>query len=216
MERTNHPRPGCDQVQEAISAVLDQERPELDPTTVDLHLGGCATCRAFADGAAALHRRTRVRPADPVPNLAAGILDAIPLQPAGATEPAWWASRARWARIGLLLVAAIQLVLAVPALIMGGEHGHSVHLARELGSWDVALAAAWVAVVLRPSRAAGLLPFATAFATVMVGTSVLDVAGGHQAPLDEVHHLLHFGGLTCTWLLARSGPRVERLIPSFR
>jgi len=215
MERTNHPHPGCDQVQEAISAVLDQERPEIDATTVDLHLGDCATCRAFADGAAALHRRIRVRAADPVPNLAVPILDAVPLH-AEEAEPAWWASRTRWVRIGLLLVAAIQLVMAVPALFMSSEHGASVHLTRELDSWDVALAAAWIAAVLRPSRAVGLLPFATAFAVVMVGTSVLDVAGGHQAPLDEVHHLLHFAGLTCTWLLARSVPRVERLIPSFR
>jgi predicted anti-sigma-YlaC factor YlaD len=216
MERTNRPRPGCDQIQEAISATLDQERPDVDATTVDLHLGDCATCRTFADGAAMLHRRIRVRPADPVPNLAITILDAVPLRPTGTTEPAWWSARAPWARIGLLLVAALQLVLAVPAFAVGHDHGASVHLARELGSWDVALAVAWVAVVLRPSRAAGLLPFATAFAAVMVGTSVLDVAGGHQSPLDEVHHLLHFAGLTCTWVLSRSGPKVERLIPSFR
>jgi predicted anti-sigma-YlaC factor YlaD len=215
MERTNDPRLGCDQVQEAISAVLDQERPAIEAMAVDLHLGGCATCRAFADGAAVLHRRIRVRPADPVPNLAAPILDAVPLHDA-APEPAWWASPTRWARIGLLLLAAIQLVMAVPALLTGSEHGASVHLARELDSWDVALAAAWIAAVIRPSRAVGLLPFTAAFAMVMVGTSVLDVAGGHQAPLDEVHHLLHFAGLTCTWLLARSGPRVERFIPSFR
>jgi predicted anti-sigma-YlaC factor YlaD len=216
MERTNRPRPGCDRVQEAISAVLDDERSEIDLATVELHLTDCPACRAFAGGAAALHRRTRVRPADPVPNLAAAILDAVPLSSGPTTGPQSPPSRVGWARVALLVVAVIQLVMAVPALFMSGEHGASVHLARELDSWDVALAAAWIAAVLRPSRAVGLLPFATAFATVMVGTSVLDVAGGHQAPIDEVHHLLHFAGLTCTWLLARSVPRVERLLPSFR
>jgi predicted anti-sigma-YlaC factor YlaD len=216
MERINRPRPGCDQVQEAISAILDRERSEMDATTVDLHLAGCTTCRAFADGAATLHRRTRVRPADPVPNLAASILDAVPLSSGPASAPASRPSRVGWARVGLLLVAVTQLALAVPALIMGDESGASVHIARELGSWDVALAIAWVAVVLRPSRAIGLLPFATALAAVMVGTAALDVADGHRPPIDEMHHLLDLAGLTCTWLLAKSVPRVERLIPSFR
>ena len=39
----------------------------------------------------------------------------------------------------LLVVALTQLLIALPALVLGDEAGTTVHLARELGSWDAAL-----------------------------------------------------------------------------
>ena len=94
--------------------------------------------------------------------------------------------------------------IALPALVLGDEAGTTVHLARELGSWDAALAIAWLVVTWAPRRAAGLLPFAVALAAVMVGTALLDVAERPRRALTgEAHHVLDLAGLAMVWLLAR-------------
>jgi predicted anti-sigma-YlaC factor YlaD len=216
MERTNRPPVACDRVQEAISAALDHEPAQLDRATVDQHMAGCPACRAFTSGATVLQGRTRERATEEAPNLVGSVLNALPLGPGSEAEGRWVpAGLAGAARLALLLVALVQLVLAVPALVLGDESGASIHVARELGSWDVALAVAWIAVVLRPTRAVGLLPFAAALAAVMGATAVLDIMEGHRPVLDELHHALGLVGLGCTWLLSRSVPRVERLLASF-
>jgi predicted anti-sigma-YlaC factor YlaD len=216
MERNNRPPVACDHVQEAISAGLDHEPATLDGATIEDHLAGCAACRTFDSGATALQRRSRERSTDEVPNLVGSILNAVPLVSDHQDGTGWRpAGLAGAARIALLLVAVVQLVLAVPALVLGDESGASIHVARELGSWDVALAIAWIAVVLRPERAVGLLPFAAALAAVMMGTAILDIIEGHRPVVDELHHTLGVLGLACTWLLSRSVPRVERLLASF-
>ena len=64
-------------------------------------------------------------------------------------------SPARWA---LFVVALTQLVLAAPALLLGEDAGATVHVARELGSFDVALAVGLLVAAWQPARAWGLLP----------------------------------------------------------
>ena len=163
----------CRRVQEAISARIDGEEPGLPLEQVEAHVAGCPDCRAFVDRghlAPPAHvrvplgrRRTRSQRGDP--------------RRRGAARPGADAGSAReWPRYVLLVVALTQLLIALPALVLGDEAGTTVHLARELGSWDAALAIAWLVVTWAPRRAAGLLPFAVALAAVMVGTALLDVA----------------------------------------
>ena len=108
-----------------------------------------------------------------------------------------------WARYALFIVAATQLLLALPALLLGDSLGASVHIARELGSWDVALAVGLLYAAWRPERAGGLLPFAAALAGTMALTAVLDVTAGRQSVLSESHHVLELVGLSLLVVLAR-------------
>lgn len=186
----------CDDIQDALSARLDGEAlpPGLDDLLVDGHVATCDVCAAFAAGAAVLHRSLRVRAAEPVPDLTDTILRAT-----AATRPQ---PVREWARFALLAVATTQLVLAVPALLFGDDPGASIHVARELGSFDVAIAVGLLWAAWQPRRAAGLLPLACALAGAMVFTAVLDVAGDDAPVLGEAHHLLDLAGLGILWALA--------------
>jgi predicted anti-sigma-YlaC factor YlaD len=187
----------CDDVQDALSARLDGEAlpPGLDDAAVAAHVDGCAACAAFAVGAADQHRALRVRMAEPVPDLTAAIL--------AATAEARPQPVREWARYGLLAVAATQLVLAIPAILLGSDPGASIHVARELGSFDVAIAVGLLWAAWQPHRAAGLLPLAAALAGAMFLTAILDVVGDDAPALGEAHHLLDLAGLGLLWALSR-------------
>ena len=91
-----------------------------------------------------------------------------------------------------------------------------VHLARELGAWDIALAAPLLLVVLRPSRAVGLVPFAAALALAMVGAALIDLVSGRAAVLGETQHLLELAGLGLLWVIAHRPPDDSPLLDGFR
>ncbi len=184
----------CDAYRDAISAGLDGEEPGIDADRVALHLASCGRCADFAAGAGALHRATRLREAEAVPDLVGAVL-------ARAATPR--RHQPEWARYALFAVALSQLLLAVPLVILGRDLGASVHVARELGSWDVALAVGLLYAAWRPAKASGLLPFAGALAGAMAVTAVPDVAGGRQSVLSESHHLLELVGLALLVVLAR-------------
>jgi hypothetical protein len=38
----------------------------------------------------------------------------------------------------------------------------------------------------------------------MVGTAVLDVAGGSAGSVSEAHHVLDLAGVVCLWVVARA------------
>ncbi|MBV9921216.1 MAG: zf-HC2 domain-containing protein [Pseudonocardia sp.] len=197
----------CRRVQEAISARIDGEDPGLTAAQVDAHLASCPACRAFAMSAATVHRKVRVQPAETVPDLADAIL-RVATPPTPAPVPA----APEWPRYVLLVVALTQLLIAVPALILGDQAGATVHLAHELGSWDAALAAAWLVVCWSPRRASGFLPFTLALTAVMLGTGLLDVVSGRTPLPSESHHILDILGLAMVWVLARSTPSTRSLL----
>ncbi len=112
-------------------------------------------------------------------------------------------------------MAVTQLLLAAPALLMGDGAGSAVHAARELGAFDVALAAGLLVAAWQPARAWGLLPVAGVLCLVVVGTAVLDMLDGSASSSGEAQHLLDVAGLALLWLIARDrgseatvGPRV--------
>lgn len=189
---------GCDSIREALSAALDGELSALERRAVDAHLGGCGACRAHAIRLDDLHRMTRVRPADVVPDLTAPIMAAVDLPRVDRHDAAW-------ARYALFAVAATQLVLALPAFLLGNGAGTGggAHVARELGAFDVALATCLVVAAWQPRRAAGLLPVAAAVAAAMLVGAVADVAGGRAPMAGEAHHVLEVLGLLFLWLVAR-------------
>ena len=94
-------------------------------------------------------------------------------------------------------------MLAAPALLLGEDSGATVHVARELGSFDVALAVGLLVAAWQPARAWGLLPVIAALGLVMAGTAVVDVVRGTASGFGEAHHVLDLAGLVLLWLVAR-------------
>jgi len=191
----------CEQLRDAISARLDGEEHPADGQAVADHLGDCVGCARFAEGAQVLHRTTRLRSAEPVPDLVGAVLARVETPKRREHE---------WARYALFAVALTHLVLALPALVLGDSVGASVHIARELGSWDVALAVGMLYAAWRPERAAGLLPFAVALAAALAFTAVLDVTSGRESAISESHHLLELIGVGLLALVARPYRRPTR------
>jgi predicted anti-sigma-YlaC factor YlaD len=189
----------CDRFREALSARLDGEAPGIDEATIDQHLGSCDACSSWSDELTTLHRMVRVREAEMVPDLSAAILGTAPA-PVRRSPLAEVISPARWA---LFVVALTQLVLAAPALLLGEDTGATVHVARELGSFDVALAVGLLVAAWQPARAWGLLPVIAALGLVMAGTAVVDVVRGTASGFGEAHHVLDLAGLVLLWLVAR-------------
>jgi predicted anti-sigma-YlaC factor YlaD len=181
----------CEDFQEAISARIDGEELPIAAAAVDAHLATCVTCTEFAARAQMLARTVRVRQVDAVPDLSPAILAAAP------------AKVRTWPRYVLLWIGLTQLVLALPALA-GQESGASTHLARELGSWDVALAVGLLVVAWQPRRASGLLPFALALAGATALTAALDIASGHVPVAGEAIHLIDVAGVVALWMAARA------------
>jgi predicted anti-sigma-YlaC factor YlaD len=200
----------CDAVREALSARLDDEPSGQPDELVDGHLAGCRACTAWSEELVTLHRMVRVREAEAVPDLSAAIVAAFDPNPHDRRRAAARSRRpilgeavsgGRWA---LFIVALTQLVLAGPALF-GDDPGASVHVARELGSFDVALAVGLLVAAWQPARAWGLLPLAAALAAVMAGTAALDIVDGRTSSFGEAHHLLDLAGVGLLWLVAREG-----------
>lgn len=197
----------CARCRDAISARLDGEDPGVAAGRIDEHLETCPACMGFATDAESLHRVVRIAPADPVPDLTPRILHAI-----GEAEP--MRRRERVLRGGLAAVAIVQIMLAVPALLLGDDAGLPVHAARHLGSFDVALAIGFLFAAWRPSQVRGLLPVATALVACVVATSTLDIVERHAALLSETHHVPELLGLVFSYLLVHPlGSRRSQLSP---
>ncbi len=185
----------CQAAREAWSAHADGEVAGLEWRTAERHIETCTTCAAWCDTVAAVIRRMRVRPADAVPDLSAAILARVhPAHP----------GRGDWVRNALAVVALTQLVLALPALVLGDESTAPVHTARHLGAMTVALAVGFLYCAWRPERAYGMVPVAAAMAAAFVLTAVLDVGRGDTPLLAESTHLLEMAGFALLWALAGS------------
>jgi predicted anti-sigma-YlaC factor YlaD len=188
----------CEQAREVLSAQLDQEASPTEAAAANAHLGHCPGCRDWWSDIGALNRVLRVRVAEPVPDVATGVL--------GQAHPPR-AGRGQWVRIALAVVAATELVLAAPGLVLG-DGASSIHDARHLGSFGAAVSIGLLYVAARPARAYGILPIVTALALTMFVTATIDIATGRANSLGEAHHLLEISGLVLVWMLAgRPAPR---------
>jgi len=183
----------------------------MPQATLDAHLGACAGCRAWVTRVAQLTRSLRLHPAQPVPDLTAPILAAIAAERATAPAPSGRlralvafvggeGGDAPWViRLALLLIAAAQVLIAVPALF-GNDLGATIHVAHEQGAWGLALAAGLAFGAWRPARATAMVPLLVVFVLCMGLMTMLDIAGGRVTPSAEVPHLIAALGLGLVWL----------------
>lgn len=171
---------------EILSATLDGEAAPTEQRATEGHVATCAACATWADAASAVTRATRLSAADDVPDLTATILMASPAGPqaVGALPVA---------RIGLALVALAQILIAIPALF--DATGVAVHLSREQGVWEVALAIGFATAAWQPRRAPGMVPLVAALVVGLFVTGSIDAADGTVGLLSEGHHLVALVGL---------------------
>jgi predicted anti-sigma-YlaC factor YlaD len=193
----------CENYRLGVSARLDGEDPGVDDATLAWHLASCEPCRRFESEAIALTRAVRVVSAESAPDLAPTIMAAINAERTAKSrhfDP-------QALRAGLIALAVVQMLLALPILLFGREAGAPVHIAREVGSFDFALAVGFFFVGWRPARAYGMLPLVAALVACLGITTVVDVARGTATLLNESAHLLDLMGLASVWELARTcGP----------
>jgi copper transport protein len=183
----------CEEAREALSALLDDEEPGRPAEAVNAHLLDCSACLVWQEEAATLSRRLRLSLAPPVPDLTGAVLAAIEVD----RRARMWRDLPA-TRVALVLIAVAQVVLAAP-VVLGHDHEAPVHVARELGSFQLALAVGFITAALRPHRAAGLAPLTGAVAVLLLLTGALDLGHHHTDVLDELPHLLAVGGSLLLW-----------------
>ncbi|HVD67788.1 MAG TPA: zf-HC2 domain-containing protein, partial [Actinomycetota bacterium] len=68
----------CERVQALVSAWMDGVYLTASQAkATDVHVGGCARCRAFEERSARVRTAVRIRPAEQVPDLTAAIMDRV-------------------------------------------------------------------------------------------------------------------------------------------
>jgi predicted anti-sigma-YlaC factor YlaD len=198
----------CERAREAISALVDGEDPGVLRAAVDTHVDRCPACRAWHEDVTALARRTRVAPADAVPDLTAAILASATPRPSAPRGVG-----ARHARLALTFVGLFQLGLALPALLFGADVAASLHVAHELASWEVALGVGFLVAAARPARAYGMVPLVAVLVACLLSTTALDVVDGHAGAAESLH-VVELLGLAFLWSLARSTTPPTTTTPS--
>jgi len=195
----------CGDARIEISARLDGESPEAASAALDAHLSRCPACRAYAAEANVVHRSLRLRAAEPVPaDLTARVLAAI--------GDDGRESRVGSLRLGLVVIGIIQILVAMPALLLGDDAGLPAHTARHLGSFAVALGIGFLVAAWQPRRVGGLLSLTAALVACLLISSAIDVIAGDASASSEIAgHATEIVGLGLLWLLARDTGQVSSL-----
>jgi predicted anti-sigma-YlaC factor YlaD len=194
----------CERWQEAVSALIDGEDPVLDPRLVAAHLDRCASCREFRAVATEARRRSRVREAEPLADIAGKVTK---LRRFIELNASWTIARV------LLAAAAIEVIaLSVPELL-GSSSASSPHDARHLGAFSVAYGTALLVAVVRPARARAILPVALVLGGALVITATVDLFAGRIPLLGETQHLPEVASVVLLWMLARPTVRPRSVQP---
>jgi predicted anti-sigma-YlaC factor YlaD len=187
----------CDSVREAISAQIDGEAPCVPADALGAHIAGCAECLGWQQRAHSVTRRVRLGGPFLDHDLTTRVLAAAPPLPAGRR-------RRQAQQVGLIVVALAQLAITVPLLIFGHDHDAGTHAARELGSFDLALAVAFAVGAIRPALSAGLAWPCGIAAIGLLGTAIAGLISGQTVGADEAQHLIAVAGAILLFWQART------------
>lgn len=107
------------------------------------------------------------------------------------------------------------MLITVPALLLGSDHDAPIHVAHEMGSFEMALAVGFLASAWRPGRARGMVVVVGCAVLLLLITAAVDLASGRTSFGDEAPHLLALTGWLLLWRLAALGPPAgdERALP---
>ena len=195
----------CHDAREAISAALDGEQLKVGRERLEVHVRACPACRRWEVAAAEVTRRTRLQSAG---HAHTGVED---LQRRVLEE---FASRRRpnlrrpgllsAARLGLVLVALLQIALTVPVVLRGaGDTGW------DLASLEVALAVGFLVCAIRPTRARALVMMVGTGAILVVLTAGIEISLGRIGLSDAIPHVVTLVGWLLICLVALCKPRLS-------
>ena len=206
----DHRRMDCQRSRDIISARLDGEATAFEAEAVYDHLAVCSACRRWEDEALRCSRSVRIGTAGPVPDLSARILAAV----TATGSPDLPARRRRLdpnaTRAALGVLGFLQLLAGLPALLFGVDGGAPIHVAREIGSFDLALAVGFVFAAWRPAYAPGLLPVAAGLVVALAGSTAADILRNQVSAVAEAGHSPQVLGLMLVAVLARSAVESPR------
>jgi predicted anti-sigma-YlaC factor YlaD len=186
----------CSPFREAISARMDGEPLGMPARALEDHLGTCPSCATWSENAGRTTRRARLAAAPAVPDLTGAVLAALPRELPGAAAAARRRVVDTGLRLALLAVGVAQAGIAWPVLVSGaGAMSAPAHMAHETGAWNLAVAAAFLAVAAAPRLAAGALPFLLSFAALLVPVTLADLGAGHVHADRAAAHLLLVAGV---------------------
>jgi predicted anti-sigma-YlaC factor YlaD len=180
--------------------MLDGEDPGMPTEPAREHAASCAGCEAFLAAATELRRRTRLQPAPELADVAPRVLASIAQDSAGRAAQR---RRVLVARGALAALAVVQAGLAAPVLLLGRDQQAPLHVAHEVGSFCVAIAAGLLLAAVRPRLAGGMLPLVGVMSGLLLLTAAADVAAGGTQVVDEAPHLLVFAAFLVLWWLAK-------------
>jgi predicted anti-sigma-YlaC factor YlaD len=192
----------CMSARVSISAAVDDELTASEQRLLDEHLAECPLCRGYAERVSALTRSMRLRGVEPLPDLAARVLDR-------ARPPRL--GRGGWLRPALVWVALVIAAQSVQPLVLGDAAGATTHIARHLGAFGLALSFGMAYAAWRPHRAFGMLPFAVALVATTLLSALFDMTDKVRTPLAEAVHITELVGLVLLWMIAGS-PGWERFM----
>lgn len=183
----------CEQWFEAVSALVDDEDPGVDPRLLRAHLADCTDCSALRDEMEELRRSARVGEAEVIPDLSARIMKAVAL---ADRKSRWLVVRVLLAVISIYSIA-VSMVTLVVADDASGFHG-----ARHIGAFTLAYGAGLLVVVARPARARTMLPVSITLAFALAITAVVDVLEGQVPFVNEALHGPELVSVLLVWLLS--------------
>jgi predicted anti-sigma-YlaC factor YlaD len=214
--------PRCEAIQELWSSALDGETGPQDRATLDaveVHMAHCPRCVVLVPSAQHF-RRIRVRSAeaslsDLRPAIRAAIAkDTLELSPQTPSQPN--AVRGQGRRhlmapsisIALMIAGVAQGLGALPDLfgfanvgISSGTVTGIEHLTREAAASEIALAAGFVYVALKPTALSAVRMIATVLTALVLISTLLSSSGGSSGLPLEAHHLIALFGTSLLWLL---------------
>jgi predicted anti-sigma-YlaC factor YlaD len=195
-----------------MSALLDGEPAGVEQSVLEEHLARCPDCRSWRDDAHIVTRHARLAAAEQAPAAGAALLAALAAE---QRRPLRRLSPLARTRLALVAVALAQIALTVPQLILGSDHEAPIHIAHEMGSFDLALAIGFLAAAWQPTRARGMHIVIGVAALLLVVTAAIDLIAGRTTIADEAPHLLAVAGWALLYraaALAPAGvPRLARL-----
>jgi predicted anti-sigma-YlaC factor YlaD len=194
----------CHDVRESLSAALDGESSPISSELTAAHVRGCLACREWQSAAQEIVRRLRLTSVSLDHDMSGAVVSS--LAPEVASPPLQ--------RVLLLLIGIAQLAITVPLLLLGHDSEGTRHVAHELGSFDLALAVAFLVGALRPRLSSGLAWPCGFAAAGLLATALIDIGLGETPGIDELQHGIAVVGAALLFWGARASARVA--VPHFR
>lgn len=194
----------CAAAREALSALLDDEDPGVDPDAVRAHVDDCPDCVRWYEDAERLGRPLRVSPVEETgPDIAEAILQQVELP-----------RRGRWRRplrTALIVAAVAQLCVGLAAvfepLAMPGMNDMA-HMNHEEAAFNLAIGVVLLIVGINPRAARHHLPMLAILVGVLGISSVFDLAQDAVEWARLATHIPVLLGLVLT--AALRGPHPDR------